>query len=179
MEIKQSLLVLEDILQNYKAAIGKDFNGYRNHCYRVYRICQALTFLTAEEEHKLQIALAFHDLGLFTAETVDYLPPSITLAETFLATQYLEKWQTEIALMIGEHHKVTSFKSRAYLLVEILRQADLDDFSFGIVCHGVDKTLIRQLKRQFPNAGFHRIIAKEQVAWLIKNPLNPFPIFKR
>lgn len=178
MYITKSLPTLDNILNQYKSAIGKDFTGYRNHCYRVYHICQALAALNEVEQQKLQLALAFHDLGLFTEDTVDYLPPSMALADKYLKEHHLENWQAEIALMIGEHHKITPFHNYKYPLVEVLRKADLVDFSLGLVRHGVNKALIKQLKKAFPNAGFHKMVAKEQAAWLLAHPKNPFPIFK-
>ena len=178
MQICTDLTTLDTLLNQYKSVIGKNFDGYRNHCYRVYNICQALVALNETEQKKLEVALAFHDLGLFTDNTVDYLPPSIELAEEFLKDNNLENWQTEIALMIGEHHKLTPFKSATFPLVEVLRQADLVDFSLGVVRFGVDKDFIKQLKQEFPNAGFHKMVAKEQIAWLKSHPKNPFPIFK-
>lgn len=61
--------------------------------------------LGEEDSQKLQIALAFHDLGLFTDNTVDYLPPSMTLADEYHTKQ--AKFRDEILLMIEQHHKIT------------------------------------------------------------------------
>ena len=82
---QSELPTFDSIVESYKPKIGKDFNGYRNHCYRVFQFCQALSDkeLGEEDSQKLQIALAFHDLGLFTDNTVDYLPPSMTLADEY------------------------------------------------------------------------------------------------
>lgn len=144
----------------------------------MYHICQTLTSLSTKDEQKLQVALAFHDLGLFTENTVDYLPPSMALADDYLKEHHLQKWQKEIALMIGEHHKITPYQTSTYPLVELLRRADLVDFSLGLVRHGVDRAVITQLKQEFPNAGFHKMVVKEQLAWITSHPKNPFPIFK-
>lgn len=69
----------------------------------------------------------------------DYLPPSMALTDSYVKEHNLENWQAEIALMIGEHHKITPFHSSQYPLVEVLRKADLVDFLLGLVRHGVDK----------------------------------------
>lgn len=178
MHIHTQLSTLDVILNDYKTVIGKNFDSYRNHCYRVYHFCEAMAALNEIEQKKLQIAIAFHDLGLFTDNTVDYLPPSMALADSFLKDSNLVNWQIEILLMIGEHHKVTPYHSAKYPLVEVLRKADLVDFSLGMLRHGVDKAVIKQVKLAFPNAGFHRLVLKEQLAWLKSHPTNPFPIFK-
>lgn len=134
--------------------------------------------LNDSEKKKIEVALAFHDLGLFTEDTVDYLPSSMALADSYVKEHNLASWQAEIALMIGEHHKITPFHSSQYPLVEVLRKADLVDFLLGMVRHGVKKEVIKALKREFPNAGFHKMMAKEQLAWLKSHPKHPFPIFK-
>ena len=80
------------------------------------------------------------------------------------------------------HHKVTAYKSseypNEYKLVEVFRRADLADFSLGLVRGGVSKSVVTQLKATFPNAGFHKMLLKRQAGWLLKHPLNPFPIMK-
>lgn len=174
------LSLLDTILADYKAVIGKDFDGYRNHCCRVYQFCQALsdTPLGDEAQQKLQIALAFHDLGLFTDNTVDYLPPSMQLASEYLQKNHQMQWHDEILLMIEQHHKLTSIDTTVYPLVELLRKADLVDFSLGVAHQGVDKALIKQVKKSYPNKGFHKMVITRQLAWLKQHPDNPFPIFK-
>lgn len=177
---QSELLTFDSIVESYKSKIGKDFNGYRNHCYRVFQFCQALSDkeLGEEDSQKLQIALAFHDLGLFTDNTVDYLPPSMTLADEYLAHTKQAKFRDEILLMIEQHHKITAFDSTVYPLVELLRQADLVDFSLGMVKFGLDKDYIKQVKKAYPNKGFHKMVVMRQMGWLTKHPNNPFPIFK-
>lgn len=172
--------IFDQILAEYKAIIGKDFEGYRNHCYRVYQFCQALSDnkLSEVDKTKLQIALAFHDLGLFTDNTVDYLPPSMRLADAYLSQTNQSKFCDEILLMIEQHHKLLPFDSSVYPLVELLRKADLMDFSLGKVHHGVDKDFIKTVKKTYPNKGFHKMVVTRQLAWLKAHPNNPFPIFK-
>ena len=48
------------------------------------------------------IALAFHDIGLWTAGTLDYLPPSHQEAAQYCAAQQISN-PTHILLMIDEH----------------------------------------------------------------------------
>jgi hypothetical protein len=39
--------------------------------------CLALRHCTDEERQKVAIAACYHDIGLWTARTMDYLPPSV------------------------------------------------------------------------------------------------------
>lgn len=52
MQIHTQLSTLDMILNDYKTVIGKDFDGYRNHCYRVYHFCEALAALDEVEQKK-------------------------------------------------------------------------------------------------------------------------------
>lgn len=54
--------------------------------------CFALHPCNAEERKKIIIAACFHDLGIWANGTVDYLPPSIALTESYLKQNNLEPW---------------------------------------------------------------------------------------
>ena len=178
MRIEKQIPLLEEILGEWKEVIGEDYEGYKNHVYRMLHFCFYLHQSTDEERQKLIIAACFHDLGLWSEKTVDYLPPSVILAREYLEQQNLENWSTEIELIIDMHHKVTPFKDANYPLVEVFRKADLADFSLGLIKGGVAKDYVSRVKATFPNAGFHKMLLKEQGRWLLKHPLNPFPIMK-
>lgn len=178
MKIEKNIPLLEEILGEWKDVIGKDLLGYKNHVYRMLHFCFALHDANEEEKRKLIIAACFHDLGLWTDKSVDYLPPSVLLARNYLSDKGVTAWSKEIELIIDMHHKVRPYKDENYPLVEIFRRADLADFSLGLIKGGVDKTTIKQVKTEFPNAGFHKMLMKEQGKWLLKHPLNPFPIMK-
>ncbi|NOR80484.1 MAG: hypothetical protein GQ529_06565 [Methyloprofundus sp.] len=178
MSIEKNIPLLEDILDKWQPVINEDFEGYKNHVYRMLHFCFYLHKATAEERHKLIIAACFHDLGLWSEHTVDYLPPSIILAREYLQQNKLEHWAAEIELIIDMHHKVTVYNNDGYPLVEVFRKADLADFSLGLIKGGVSAGYVAQVKVVFPNAGFHKMLCKEQGKWLFKHPLNPFPILK-
>ena len=127
---------------------------------------------------KFIISACFHDLGIWSNDTLDYLPPSISLADSYLKSIQKEEWSEEINLMIDMHHKLTEFKSEKYLLVEIFRKSDTIDFSLGLFTFSVPIEIIHQLKNQFPNSGFHSFLILFGFNWFMKHPLNPLPIYK-
>ena len=178
MKIEQQIPSLEEILSEWQTVIGDDFQGYKNHVYRMIHYCFALHECNAEERDKIIIAGGFHDLGLWSEQTVDYLPPSILLARAYLQDKNLQQWSTDIELMIELHHKIRPYKGAEYPLVEVFRRADLADFSWGMIKGGVADDTIKAVQAAFPNAGFHKMLLKEQGKWLVKHPLNPFPILK-
>jgi hypothetical protein len=80
--------------------------------------------------------------------------------------------------MISEHHKLRAYADPAYPLVEVFRQGDLVDFSFGTFRFGLPKETVRAVKGQFPNADFHKNLGKRAWHWFLKHPLNPAPMMK-
>ena len=177
--IRENIPQLEALLQPWRDTIGADYAGYRNHVYRMVHCFLALGPSNQEEQEKLYIAACFHDIGIWTANTLDYLPPSVATANDWLRANALEGWQSEIGLMISEHHKLSRYPDKALPLVERFRQADLVDFSLGMVRFGVSRDFLRDLKRAFPNAGFHRMLMRRALAWCLRHPLHPAPMFKR
>jgi hypothetical protein len=150
--------------------------GYRNHVYRMVNFCFAQGDFDAEQKEKIIIAGCFHDLGIWSADTFDYLPPSIALANEYLLKSGKEAWVSEISTMIDLHHRVRRVKDDE--LVEAFRRADLVDFSLGLFKCGVPPAYIRDVKRRFPNAGFHKQLLRRACSWTLRHPLNPVPVLK-
>src|SRR5688572_21916923 len=139
--------LVEEILAPYTA--NDRVSGYKNHVSRVISFCDALYQLDEEERHKITIAACFHDLGIYTDATFDYLPPSIELARSYLYSNNLGNWATEISSIIDEHHRFRPIDSGG--LAEVFRKADLIDFSLGVVKHGVPPTKVSEVRSEFPN----------------------------
>lgn len=80
MKVIQCFELMDNILQDYENVIGKDLLPYKNHVYRMINFVVALAKiamrdLTEEQLQKVQIAAAFHDIGIWTKNTVDYIDP--------------------------------------------------------------------------------------------------------
>jgi hypothetical protein len=170
--------LIDGILGEWGDVIGADLPGYRNHAVRMAGFCFALRDCTAEERRKIQIAACFHDIGLWTARTLDYLPPSVPPAREYLRRNGLAGWSAEIEAMILEHHKLRPVTAAPSPLVELFRQGDLVDFSLGLVAFGLPRESIRRMKARYPNAGFHRTLVRMASAWFLRHPLNPAPMMK-
>jgi hypothetical protein len=178
MLIEPTIPLIESILGEWKNLIGKDYEGYKNHVYRMIHCCLALKECNSEERERILIAGCFHDIGIWIDNTVDYIPPSLPPAREYLKRRGLEQWIPEIELMISEHHKITPYKNDAYPLVELFRKGDLVDFSFGLFRFGLPKDDLDRLKAQFPNAGFHANLARLAAQWFPQHPFNPAPMMK-
>ena len=120
---------LDALLQSHVAELGGDFTGYRNHAYRVLNLCVDFSADSPSRLEKIAVAAAFHDMGIWTDKTFDYLRPSAALATTYLRDSGNETWTTEIGEMILEHHKVSSYRRNTGSLVEPFRRADWVDVS--------------------------------------------------
>ncbi|MBY0275633.1 hypothetical protein K2Z84_09835 [Candidatus Binatia bacterium] len=174
----RSIALLDEILEPWRATIGGDYDGYRNHAQRVARFCGALGVSTPDTQHKIAIAAAFHDLGIWSAGTLDYLPPSVALARDHLSARGLDAWAPEIERMILLHHRVRSCAGPGDTLVEALRRADLVDLSLGVIPFGLDRALVATVKDEFPNAGFHACLARLLGGWFRAHPMSLPPMLR-
>ncbi len=172
------LPLLDEILSEWRDLIAGDYPGYRNHVHRMIQFCFALKPCSEEERRKIIIAGAFHDIGIWTGDTLDYIPPSLPPALAHLERMGLQAWSAEIELMIEEHHKIREFKDARFPLVEIFRKGDLVDFSLGLFRCGLARSEVEEIRSTLPNAGFHWMLVKKATRWLMRNPLNPAPMFK-
>lgn len=100
---------IEDLLRKFRQVIGKDIQLYRNHVYRVYLNC-LINDPDPENRQKYAIASVFHDIGIWTDRTFDYLAPSIKHAQEYLAEINKPEWVEEISFMIYWHHRLPGIK---------------------------------------------------------------------
>lgn len=176
---KQCSILIETILQEYQTIIDRDYQGYLNHCKRVAACCLILSQDSREDTiRKIAIAVAFHDIGIWTSKTIDYLEPSVKVMLSYLTLHRLLDWQIEITLMITEHHKLTRTKCSEYPLVEYFRQADYADFSLGLLRSNISRSEFKKLTSQYPNAGFHKTLVCLGLKRFLQKPWSPLPMFK-
>jgi hypothetical protein len=61
--------VTDEILTSFALVIASDLPGYRNHIYRVLNFYCAVSGIEGLPSEAVQIAAAFHDLGIWTDDT--------------------------------------------------------------------------------------------------------------
>jgi hypothetical protein len=172
------IAILDELLQAHAAPLGADFTAYRNHTYRVVNLGVALSAEEPERLQKMAIAAAFHDLGIWTDGTFDYLAPSVERASAYLAQSGRAAWTPEISAMILEHHKISSYRGNPAWLVEPFRRADWVDVSMGLRTFGLSRSLIREISSTWPSAGFHKRLVQLELSRLRTHPWNPLPMMK-
>jgi hypothetical protein len=166
-----------DSRQEYARGQGAAFEGYRNHAHRVLNFARAIATLSSEEEEKIAIAAAFHDLCAFNG--LDYLEPSIEEAAQYLRETGRGAWDREVALTIAFHHRVRSYRGEAAKLVEPFRRADWNDFTMGLVTGGIPRELRKAADAEFPVSDFiPKAVTRVAVGWITRHPLRPAPPFR-
>jgi len=176
--MKDNNKIIEEILTQYSNELGKDFQTYRNHVYRIFTICLTLDN-DRQNEEKYAIAAAFHDLGIWTNNTFDYLEPSIALANQYLSSLGKTEDKVEIELMIDMHHKMSKYSGKHEKTVETFRRADWIDVTRGTMRFSLDRTKYVGIVGTYPFLGFHRFLVVQTLKNLFKSPLNPLPMFKK
>ena len=115
------------------------------------------------------VAAAFHDLGIWSTRTFDYLGPSVGLAREHLASANLQHLIPEVEAIIVWHHKLSRYRGEFASTVETFRRADLVDLSLGMIRFGVSapscsrgQRVASQRGLSPPSGGTHRTAVASQ-----------------
>ncbi|MGH2959191.1 MAG: hypothetical protein ACRDKE_06265, partial [Solirubrobacterales bacterium] len=171
------------LLAPYASALGDDRPGYTNHVIRVLLHCDQLWERAGgvgdrpSQQMEYRVAGVFHDLGIWTDKTFDYLVPSIDLAAAYLEGRDCTDLVPVVTEMIDLHHKQRP-AGPPDSAVEIFRRADAVDVSLGIRRFGLPFRLVRSTFRDYPSRGFHRTLIKLTTKRTIEHPTSPLPMFK-
>lgn len=172
------ITTLDAVLNAHRDVLGRDVTAYRNHVYRVVNLCVAQSSDSPEIVEKIAIAAAFHDMGIWTDGTFDYLKPSVRLAQAHLTQIGKAEWAAEVTEMILEHHKIFPYRGDAGALVEPFRRADWVDVSHGLLTFGISRKFLRELYATWPSAGFHKRLVQLEFTHLRTHPWNPLPMMR-
>lgn len=166
------------LFSQWQTALGNDATAYRNHVYRVLNFALALNPVQDEAREQLVVAAVFHDLGIWSDATFDYLEPSVARAQTWLQENNHNDWGPVVATIIREHHKIRRYQGDYGDVVESFRRADLTDLSLGLIHWGLPRDVVQRVRKQFPNAGFHLCLIKLAVKQFLRQPWRPMPMMK-
>ena len=170
--------LIDEVLDAFRPAIAGDLPGYRGHVYRVFNFSRALVRDDGNPDDRLALAAVFHDLGIWSDGTVDYLGPSAERVRAHLAGTPRAGWSDELGRMVEMHHKLTPYRGEHARLVEAFRRADLVDLSLGLVRFGLPGALLRDIRAAFPYADFHRRVVTLVGSWALGHPLRPLPMLR-
>lgn len=169
--------LIEEVLDAWRDALAGDYAAYRGHVYRMFNFCRTLHDVPGDAD-TTAIAAAFHDLGIWSDHTFDYLEPSVQRMEAYLDAHGRQEPRQVLGDLIRWHHKLTPCGPELGAHVEAFRRADLVDLSLGGIRFGIPRTFVREVRQAFPNAGFHRCLVRVSTSWLLSHPLRPLPMMR-
>jgi hypothetical protein len=109
VELVEQTDVIDEILGAFSGALGPAKRAYHGHAYRVFN-CARWLLGTSREDRTLAIASSFHDLGIWSDHTFDYLAPSIARATEYVATRQSSGPaavdSNTVARIIAQHHRL-------------------------------------------------------------------------
>jgi hypothetical protein len=158
--------VLDYHLNIFREEIGNDYQAYRNHCLRV------LTFAThhcgeyckEREINLMAMALAYHDIALWSDKQMSYLEPSAKQMHSH-ANDGGEDWTEEEMItaheIVMQHHKLTEWKGERGdgRLINSVRKGDWADATIGVIRFGLPASLLEDTYRRIPESGFHMVLS--------------------
>lgn len=165
------------ILDSYAAVLGGQARGYRNHVYRTLNYYAKLSG-TDDVPDCVMIGAAFHDVGIWTDRTFDYIEPSLARARSYLSQLGLSDLEPEVVALIGHHHKLRAYTRAHAKHVESYRRADLIDVSLGAIRFGLPRSFVGLVKAAFPNAGFHPYLCRVALRHFVRRPWRPLPMLR-
>lgn len=166
--------IIDAVLDRYAAQLGDSATDYRNHLYRGMNYQLRLLGLT-EPPPEIALAWAVHDIGIWTAGTWDYLPPSAALVDE-LAAEFGVTDTARTRAMVLEHHKLRPV-SDAW--VETFRLADRVDAFRGLtVGTPLGRADVREVVAALPYGGFHTFLVRSAAVWTLRHPLRPMPMLR-
>lgn len=168
--------IIDSLFARRSADFGSAREAYRGHVWRVYTYARALAPEGAAEDEAIAVAAFFHDFGLFTERTMDYLDPSLAMAVEYLKEIGREDLAPQVEPMIVLHHKLTPVRGNP--AAEAFRRADLIDLTAGRVRFGLTREFIRQTEAAYPVLDFRKNIFALVMGYAVRHPLKPFPMIR-
>ena len=128
---------LDTLLGALRRRLGRDFDAYRNHAYRVANLC------AAQSSRRRRAAREDRDRGgIPRPGHLDRWHVRLSgavgapCAVDYLTDSGRPEWSQEITEMILEHHKLLPYHGNPGSLVEPFRRADWVDVSKGLITFG-------------------------------------------
>lgn len=178
MKLVERHPVIEEALDAWAPSLGAARVAYGGHAHRVFNLARRLLG-SARRDDELAVASAFHDIGIWSDRTFDYLAPSVARALDHVRDHAPGLSARLITDAIENHHRLRRVRTGPDAdVVEAFRRADLVDVSRGWIRGGVDRGFVREVVAAFPYAGFHRLLVRTALSWFVRHPLRPLPMVR-
>ena len=178
LEIIDRQALIDEVLSAFAPSFGPAGAAYRGHVYRVYNVARRL-FGSARRDDELAATSVFHDIGIWSDRTFDYIGPSMALANDYLKEREPKLSADLVTDAIRNHHVLLRIRGGAHAeAVEAFRRADLVDVSMAWYRAGLERRYLRELKSVFPYAGFHGVLVRTAWSWFLRHPSRPLPMLQ-
>lgn len=166
--------IVDGVLDRYATTIGASFTDYRNHLYRGMNYQLRLLGLV-DPPPEISLAWATHDIGIWTANTWDYLEPSVVLTQQ-LAPDFGVADVARTKTMVADHHKLRSVDD---VWVETFRLGDRVDALRGLtIGTRLRRADVHEVVDALPYGGFHAYLLHSAAKWTLRHPLRPLPMLR-
>jgi hypothetical protein len=157
--------VLDYHLNIFREEIGNDYQAYRNHCLRVLTFAahHCGEYCKEREINLMAMALAYHDIALWSDKQMSYLEPSVKQMHAH-ANDGGEDWTEDEMItaheIVMQHHKLTEWKGGRGdgRLINSVRKGDWADATIGVIRFGLPASLLEDAYRYIPESGFHMVL---------------------
>ena len=166
-------------LAPHRLDLRKDVPAYLNHVRRVLAFYQLLCEKQGlKADPATAVAAAWHDLGIWTLRTFDYLEPSRAgLVKALTAAGKPELIEAASAMVLW-HHKITPVDPHLPYGAELFRRADWIDLTGGVFRFGLRGSQVKAVRRRFPNHGFHVRLLQLFLWQLLLKPWKLLPMLR-
>lgn len=168
---------LDELFAPWNDALGADRVAYRHHVERLLRICELLNGGSLPDPLAFRVAALYHDLGIWSDGTFDYLPPSRLRAVQWLQEHGHSDKAALVEALIENHHKMRA-AGAPHDPVEIFRRADWMDVSLGLLNFDLPRSRYREVMQTFPDEGFHMRLLELGSKRALTKPWSPLPMFR-
>jgi hypothetical protein len=172
VEVVTAHPIVDAVLDRHRDALGDDWSAYRNHVYRCITYHQLLLGISISDVAAR--AWATHDLGIWTAGTLDYLMPSADLAAAY-ADEFGIADIDQLRALITEHHRLRPVDDH---VTDTFRKADLVDVSHGLLRNTIGRSAVNAVVAELPYRGFHAFLAKGLAGYAARHPSRPLPMMR-
>jgi len=178
MRLRDHHPLIEDVLDAWSPSLGEARSAYRGHVYRVFNYARCL-YGSESRDDDFAVTSVFHDLGIWSDRTFDYLSPSSARAAAYLAERGDGASTQLIVEAIENHHALLRVRTGTEpAVVEAFRRADRVDVSVGFLRADLEREFVLDVVRAFPYGGFHGVLLRTALAWFVRHPFRPLPMLK-
>lgn len=157
--------LLDIILNNWRAELGKNYQTYKNHSLRMINYCFYKLDPDEETKQKIVFAAAFHQITLFFQQNPSSIKNyTISSAELFEDNFHVFEFYHSDAVL-NSILKHNSFNPKFYnkeCFESVFWDSYMTDLTFGTLHSKLPSDFVQQVKKCIPMEGYHSFLIKKK-----------------